>query len=125
MRWRTTLLGHVLLFALAAPALAEEADAPAPKLARRIDERLAERWAAVKVQPVGRSEDVEFLRRVTLDLTGKVPSVGAVRRFLADRSPNKRRDQVERLLEGPGYVTHFRNLWRSASSSTPKPTPGG
>jgi hypothetical protein len=82
------------------------------RLAARIDEFLAARWAEAGVTPAPRSDDAEFLRRAYLDLTGKVPPVAEVRRFLAERSPDRRRALVERLLTGPGYVSHFAATWR-------------
>ena len=38
----------------------------------------------------GRRSDIEFLRRVTLDLTGRIPTRTEVRAFLADKNPDKR-----------------------------------
>jgi hypothetical protein len=94
----------------AAPA-AESARDPAA-LAARIDHLLAVRWTHAKVTPVGPSDDAEFLRRAYLDLTGTIPPVAEVRRFLKDTSPGKRRALVDQLLHGPGYVRHFSALWR-------------
>jgi hypothetical protein len=100
-----------LLAAVSTSPASEPADVSA-KIAVRIDTLLAERWTQTGFRPVGRSDDAEFLRRAYLDLTGKVPPVAEVRRFLTERSATKRQDLIERLLQGPGYVTHFRNLWR-------------
>src|SRR5262249_21384370 len=94
----------VVLLAILPSAAARAADAT--ELANQIDKRLAERWAEEKLRPAARAEDAEFLRRVNLDLTGKIPPVAEVRRFLADNAPDKRRVLVERLLSGPGYVAH-------------------
>src|SRR3954467_7634579 len=68
------------------------ADAPTPQdLARRIDVLLAAQWKDQKVQPAPRADDAEFLRRISLDLTGRIPRVADVRSFLDDKNPNKRR----------------------------------
>jgi len=104
-------LGLGLLLGIA-PRTATAAENDAQALAGRIDRLLAVRWRDERVQPVGRSDDAEFLRRAYLDLTGKIPPVAEVRRFLADASPNKRQVLIERLLNGPGYVTHFSRVWR-------------
>src|SRR5207248_1889 len=55
----------------------------------------------------------EFMRRIYLDLAGRIPSVAEAREFLADRSPEKRRQLIERLLNGPDYVTHWTRYWRT------------
>jgi hypothetical protein len=119
---RLTLLGlPALLLATAAlpgadRALARERGAPADDaraLAARIDERLAAGWARAQVAPAPPADDAEFLRRVALDLTGRIPSVAETRAFLADRASDKRERLVARLLDSPRYVEHFKNVWRA------------
>src|SRR6267378_3619777 len=44
-------------------------------LAAKIDQLIAARWAANKVQPASPADDAQFLRRVYLDLAGRIPSV--------------------------------------------------
>lgn len=48
-----------------------------------------------------------FLRRVTLDVTGLLPTPEEVRAFLADKDPNKRAKKIDELLDRPGYAA----LW--------------
>ena len=60
-----------------------------------------------------RADDAEFLRRVYLDLAGRVPSVAEARKFLDDRRPDKRARLVEQLLGGSRYIAHFTNVWRA------------
>lgn len=50
------------------------------------------------------ADDATFLRRVTLDLTGTLPSSGEVRAFLADSDPEKRARKIDALLETPAYA---------------------
>ncbi len=102
----------VCLLAVAGAAAAARAD-NADKLAGRVDELLATRWAAGGVQPAPAADDAEFLRRAYLDLAGTIPTVAEVRDFLDDQAPDKRRRLVDRLLAGPAYVEHFTNIWRS------------
>ena len=82
-------------------------------LAAEIDRLIAAEWEAQDVTPAPLADDAEFLRRVHLDLTGRIPAVADVRDFLANDSPDKRRDVVERLLSGPTYIVHYTNLWRA------------
>src|SRR5688572_28177611 len=53
-------------------------------LASRIDALLAARWTEAKVEPAPLADDGEFLRRVYLDITGRIPTPNDVQTFLAD-----------------------------------------
>ncbi len=55
--------------------------------------------------------DAEFLRRISLDLTGVIPSSAAARAFLDDKSPNKRVALVDRLLTSPRHALHMANVF--------------
>ncbi len=81
-------------------------------LAERVDQVLAARWAAAKIQPASVADDGEFLRRVCLDLIGKIPTAAEARDFLDDPGKDKRLALVERLLESPAYTTHATQMWR-------------
>jgi hypothetical protein len=109
LRW--WLAGGLALLA-AAPGWAGPADGPAA-LAARIDHHIAAGWAKARVTPAAEADDAEFVRRVYLDLAGRIPHVTEVRDFLNDKAPDKRARLIERLLDGPRYVTHFVNVWRS------------
>jgi hypothetical protein len=53
------------------------------------------------------------MRRVYLDIAGKIPAVADLHEFLGDTAPDKRRKLVDRLLESPAYIMNFSNVWRS------------
>ncbi len=94
--------------------LSVQAAAPdARDLAQRIDHHLAQRWKTDKVEPAPLADDAEFLRRVYLDLTGRIPSPRDVHEFLADKDPEKRRRVVDELLDSPRHAVHFADVWRS------------
>ena len=63
------------------------------------------------IQPSTMSADAEFLRRVHLDLTGKIPTPDAVLDFLKDGSPNKRQRKIEQLLTSDTYYGYWTELW--------------
>jgi Protein of unknown function (DUF1549)/Protein of unknown function (DUF1553) len=113
MKMPSCLIPRVCLsfIALISPVSAADPNTP-QDLAARIDRRLAARWEAAGVKPAARCDDAEFLRRIHLDLTGKIPPVAEVRRFLADRTADKRAVLVERLLNSPGYISHSAARWR-------------
>ena len=54
-----------------------------------------------------RCDDAEFLRRVTLDFRGTIPSPEEVRSFLADPSKEKRKEMIERLLKSDDFAQHW------------------
>lgn len=53
--------------------------------------------------------DAEFLRRVTLDLTGMIPSAADARAFFNDPAPNKRAKLIDQLLASEGFARHMQN----------------
>src|SRR5262249_55717795 len=62
------------------------------------------RMADAQIQPAPLASDAEYLRRVTLDLTGRIPSAADVEAFLADTNPAKRDLLVDRLIASPEFV---------------------
>lgn len=62
--------------------------------------------------------DSEFLRRVTLDLTGRIPTHETVTAFLADENPNKRDLLVDKLLESPEFTDKWTNFYGDLFKNT-------
>lgn len=87
-----------------------------------IDELVAAKWRAMQIEPAPLATDAEFLRRVTLDLTGLPPTAAEVRAFLADRRDTriKRAELVQRLLAGDAFVEHWTNKWADLLQVNPK-----
>ena len=52
-----------------------------------------------------------FLRRISLDLTGRLPTADEVRAFLEDQDSAKRDKLIDRLLESNEYADFFANKW--------------
>ena len=114
---RLAVVGALLLLATGAaraePKSQPETDcAGAKALAAKIDARFAKHWQDKKVRPAPLADDAEFLRRVYLDLAGRIPSAGEARRFLDDKATDKRQRLVDALLDSPAYVNHWVNVWR-------------
>jgi hypothetical protein len=57
-----------------------------------------------------RSSDAEFLRRVTLDLTGEIPDAATTKAFLTDSAADKREKAVERLLASDAFTDRW-TMW--------------
>ena len=97
-----------------------------------IDREIFGALRAANVTPAAKASDAEYIRRVTLDLTGRIPSADRVRTFLADTSPDKRARLVEELLATPEWVDkwtmyfgdHFKNNSPAWLSTTADATRG-
>ena len=63
------------------------------------------------IPPSPLCDDATFIRRVSIDVAGRLPSVTEVEQFLADSDPGKRDRLVDRLVESPGYADYFANKW--------------
>ncbi len=59
-------------------------------------------------QPV---DDAKYMRRVYLDIIGRLPTAEEARAYLSDQSPRRREILVDALLERPEYADHWANQW--------------
>jgi hypothetical protein len=66
-----------------------------------IDEEIYATLAALRLPPSPRADDATLLRRLTLDVTGRLPTPERVREYLADQDERKYEAEVERLLGSP------------------------
>lgn len=83
----------------------------APFVAKNfIDEEVFGKMVKDGVAWTGRSTDEEFLRRVTLDLTGQIPDAATVKSFAADSATDKRDRAIDRLLSSDELVDRWA-LW--------------
>jgi hypothetical protein len=81
--------------------------------ANYIDSLVLAKWRQLGLAPSLPAGDATFLRRVTIDLCGRLPTVEETKAFLADSSPNKRDALVDRLLASPDYPAYFALRWGS------------
>ncbi len=72
-----------------------------------IDEELFRRLESLKVPPSPPAKDSEFLRRVTLDLTGQIPRPDQIRAYLDDDDPEKRVKLVDELMKQSLFVSFW------------------
>lgn len=56
-------------------------------------------------------DDATFIRRVTLDIAGRLPTEEEAKVFLASKSPDKRNQWIEELLRSPDYADFFAGKW--------------
>lgn len=69
-----------------------------------VDRHVLNKLQKLGIQPSGLCTDEEFLRRVSLDMTGTLPTPDEIRDFLKDPSTEKRSQKIGELLARPGYV---------------------
>lgn len=102
------LIALAVLVSLTAVAVrADDADGSAPQAAAKIDELLTAHWKQHELEPAAAADDAELLRRLTLDLAGRIPTEQELDAFLADKSADKRRQAIKRLMTGPEFSLHF------------------
>ncbi|WP_228030425.1 DUF1549 and DUF1553 domain-containing protein [Gimesia benthica] len=70
----------------------------------KVDKLVVNKLQKLGVVPADLCDDTEFLRRVSLDLSGTLPAPHEVEAFLKNTSPNKRAEKIDELLESPGYA---------------------
>jgi hypothetical protein len=87
-----------------------------------IDAILFDRMERDNVASAPLCTDEEFIRRVYLDLTGRIPSPADVTKFLGDQTANKRDTIVDQLLNSPEYVDKwtmfFGDLFRNTQNAS-------
>lgn len=77
---------------------------PAVETPTSIDELIVKQLRKLGIVPSEICTDEEFLRRVSLDIAGTLPTPTQVRDFVADGSPDKRAKKIDELLETPAHV---------------------
>jgi hypothetical protein len=70
----------------------------------KVDDLVVGKLRKLGIIPSETCTDAEFLRRVSLDVTGTLPTPEEITAFLADRSPSKRAAKVDALLKTPAYA---------------------
>ena len=77
-----------------------------PKIATRtkVDELVVNKLRKVGIVPSDVAGDTEFLRRVSLDVAGTLPTPTEIREFVADKSADKRAKKIDELLNRPAYA---------------------
>ncbi len=103
--------GKVSVFSGAVPLGAPVEELPPSK--NFIDEHLFANLQQLGIPPSPVCDDATFLRRVTLDIGGRLPTEEETREFLADTATDKRERLIDRLLRSPSYADFFANKWTS------------
>lgn len=81
------------------------------RTAQVIDQSITQAQREAGLAPSPLADDAEFLRRVCLDLTGRVPDADLAEQFLAATVPDKRRRLIEHLMGSEEYRRGWATLW--------------
>ncbi|MCE9607309.1 MAG: DUF1549 and DUF1553 domain-containing protein [Planctomycetia bacterium] len=92
-----------------APVAEKPTKFPAETLTDSVDRLIVDKLRRLHVVPADLCSDNDFLRRVYLDVVGRLPSPDEVRRFTSDKSPNKRSAEIDRLLVDPLHAAVWAN----------------
>ena len=92
-------------------------EVPAPTA---IDRLVLAKLKKLGIVPAPLCTDAEFLRRLSLDMTGSLPTPVEIEAFLVDSSPTKREAKVDELLARPTYAARWTSKLCDFTGATPK-----
>ncbi|MEQ8786780.1 MAG: DUF1553 domain-containing protein [Pirellulaceae bacterium] len=119
---RSTIAAALLLSGVCAAAAAESktssegppSSGDVQSVVQRVDRLLAQHWARLNVTPAGDADDATILRRLTLDLAGRIPTREEWLAYRDEPAADKREGLVDRLLTGPEFPLHLANVLDAA-----------
>ena len=91
-----------------------------PKANNFIDELAFSKLKQLQILPSDICSDEEFLRRAFLDTTGRLPNVEEVEAYLADKTPARRNNLVDRLLASHDFASYWSLKWGDILRSNSK-----
>jgi hypothetical protein len=99
----------VALCAPVRPCAADDLAAPERLVEEVVDQYIDAGLSAAGVTPAAAADDANFIRRVTLDLAGRVPATSEVVSYVQSTEADKKMKFVDRLLASPDFAFHQRN----------------
>jgi hypothetical protein len=102
-------LGQVSVYQASVPLGAPVAKVPQPR--NFIDNLVFEKLKRVGMPPSAVCDDTTFIRRVSIDIAGRLPTDAEAEAFLESTDPAKRDKLIDRLLAGTDYADYFANKW--------------
>jgi hypothetical protein len=76
-----------------------------------INEQVEKGWRDNKVLPSPRCTDYEFVRRASLDIIGRIPTVAEINYFLKEPEDRRRSKLIDRLIDSKECAENFANIW--------------
>ena len=103
--------GQVAVFQASIPLGEDISESAWPPTRNLVDELVFTKLKSLGIPPSAECDDPTFIRRVTLDLAGRLPQIEETRAFLADQSTDKHEKLVERLLASSDHAEFFARKW--------------
>ncbi|MCA9175586.1 MAG: DUF1553 domain-containing protein [Planctomycetales bacterium] len=103
--------GHVGVFRATVPLGIEVKDLPPTR--NYIDEKVFAKLQSLGLPASAVADDATFLRRVTVDIAGRLPTREESEAFLADGDSDKRAKVIDKLLDSMDYAEYFANKWNA------------
>jgi len=108
---------HVMDVAKVSPSTRGRLQGSALEIDQLIENRLREK----DQRPNEMASDEVFLRRVYLDIAGRIPTLQEATDFLESAVQDKRQNLIDQLLESPDYVSNMYNFWADTLRLTDRP----
>src|SRR5262249_30037978 len=77
----------------------------------KIDKLIGAKWKVMGLLPSDLCDDSTFLRRVSVDVMGTLPTPGEVRAFLTEKDRDKRKKAIDSILNRPEYADYWALQW--------------
>ncbi|MBI1375107.1 MAG: DUF1549 domain-containing protein [Phycisphaera sp.] len=103
--------GQVAVFNATVPLGIPVTNLPTPN--NYVDEHVFTKLKQLGLPPSDVCDDATFIRRVSIDIAGRLPTLEEAQAFAADQDPKKRDRLIDRLLDSPEYADYFSNKWAS------------
>jgi hypothetical protein len=84
-----------------------------------IDRFVNAKVAEANVKPAALADDAAFMRRLSLDVRGIIPTADEIVAFTADASPDRREKLIDRFLADPRWADHWTAYWQDVLAENP------
>lgn len=101
--------GHVDVFRATIPLGIQVTDLPKPK--NFVDKHVFKNLVSLGLPASAMADDTTFLRRVSIDIAGRLPTKEETLLFLEDTDSEKRAKLIDSLLDSTDYADYFANKW--------------
>ncbi|MCE9560686.1 MAG: DUF1553 domain-containing protein [Planctomycetes bacterium] len=104
-------MGYVAVFKGIVPHGPQLTAIPEFQPINKIDELALAKWKKLGLRPSGVCDDATFIRRLTVDLCGRLPTAAEAKAFLEDKAADKRAKLIDKLLDSADYPAYFAMKW--------------
>lgn len=114
-------LAATACFSSAAVAAEDVSTSDETSVVEFVDSMIRQGYEDNEITPSPQATDAEFLRRIYLDVIGRIPTLQEAEAYVANENPRKKGLLIDQLLESPDYVRHFTTTWTNHSIGRGQP----